>query len=84
MRKFPFIFIPLQIFYLSFPLLYEIPTLIPFIPTPNSLYSYPDSPHSHYFDPDSRIPIIPLIPFSDSPFRLLQVGEKFLDFALTT
>ena len=77
MRKFPFIFIPLQIFYLSFPLLYEIPT-------PNSLYSYPDSPHSHYFDPDSRIPIIPLIPFSDSPFRLLQVGEKFLDFALTT
>ena len=77
MRKFPFIFIPLQIFYLSFPLLYEIPTLILFIPAPNSL-------HSHYFDTDSRIPIILLIPFSDPPFRLLQVGENFLNFALTT
>ena len=30
------------------------------------------------------IPTIPLIPFPDSPFRLLQIAERFLHFALTT
>ena len=43
MRTFPFIFIPLHIFYSSFPLLYEDPH-------PNSPHSHPKFPHFH---PDS-------------------------------
>ena len=56
---------------------------------PYSLHSHPDSPHSSHSHQDSshsqpytRIPIliprIPLIPFSDFPFRLLQ----FVDYDL--
>ena len=54
---------------------------------PYSPHSHSDSPHSHPIPhiPTaipristliSRIPIIPLIPFPDSPSRLLQIAEK--------
>ena len=63
----------------------KILTLISLIPTTNSphshpyspyshhysLHSHPDSPHSHSDSPHSHIP---LIPFPDSPFRLLQIA----------
>ena len=77
----PFIF-PFHIFYSSFPLLYDSdpdsPNSYPDFAYshPYSLLSHPDSPHSHHFHPDSRISIILLILFPDSPFRLLQITEK--------
>ena len=47
MRTFSFIFIPLHIFYLSFPLLYEDSH-------PDSPHSYPDSQHPHPYSPHSH------------------------------
>ena len=54
---------------------------------PDSLHSHPDSPHSDLIPrvltvilrvPTliPRVLIIPLIPFPDSPFRLLQAGKS--------
>ena len=76
MRTFPFIFIPLQIFYSSFPFLYEDShTLIPWIPTLNSPHYHPDSPHSHHSYPDCldshdsppSVPKFSILAFIDSP-----------------
>ena len=70
MRSFPFIFVPLHSYNSSIPLLYEDSHLIPLIPTP--------VPRIPTLIP--RIPIIPLIPFPDPPFWLLQIAEvKFVD-----
>ena len=80
--SFPFIF-SFHIFYSSFPRLYDShpdsPNSYPDFAYfhPYSLLFHPDSPHSHHFHPDSRrIPIILLILFPDSPFRLLHITEK--------
>ena len=43
----------------------KILIMIPLIPAPNSLYSYPDSPHSHDFDRDSPH-------FHHSPYSVLR------------
>ena len=74
MRTFPFIFIPLHIFYSSFPLLYEdshhdFPYYHPDSPHSHTDYphSHPDSPHFHHS-------------FPDSPSRLLQTGINFTIF----
>ena len=69
------------------PLISRIPTPFPAFPLfppdprnsqPDSLYSHPDSSHFHLdsLDPTliPRIPIIHLIPLSDSLFRLLQIA----------
>ena len=42
---------------------------------PDSLDSHPGSPHSHpYYLHSHPLPRIPLIPFPDSPFPLLQIA----------
>ena len=56
---------------------------------PDSPHSHPDSPHStlipristvipRVFTLIPRVPIIPLIPFPDSPFRLLQIANSYI------
>ena len=68
----------------------HIPTLIPAFP-PWFLAFPPPFPHSHLDSriptliphvPTliSRVPIIPLIPFRDSPFRPLQIAKKHRTF----
>ena len=54
---------------------------------PDSQHSSTDSPHSHHshldsphFHRDSRIPIIPLIPFPDFQFQLLQIAAMMQCF----
>ena len=86
MLTFPFVFIPLQIFYSSLPLLYEdshpdfrIPTLIAHIP----IIPHPDSPHSYHFHPDSphslhsphSVPRFPIPSFKDSQTLVINLEK---------
>ena len=65
------------------PLIPLIPTLIPRIPTliPRIPTLIPRIPHILIIPPlIPHIPIIPLIPFPDSPFRLLQIAILYYTF----
>ena len=64
-------------FHLDFPHSYH-----PHPDSQHSLHSHPDSPHSHPDFPHSHHSPHPVIPFPDSPFKLLQIAKPecyFLD-----
>ena len=65
MRTFPFIFVPLQGYNSSIPILYE--DSHPYSPHSHlsSPYFHPDSPHSHH-SPHYSVPRFPIPAFTDS------------------